>query len=1223
MKRTVEFIASKRKTFLLFFLMAFQGASAQTGTEFWFAAPEVSVGHAGDTPIVFRISTFDQAANVTIDQPARYLDTSFSIPPNTQETFDLSDSLDVVECKPSDSVLDYGLRIQSDVPITAYYEVNAEVSNNPEIFALKGKNALGTEFYTPFQDQWDNNTTSFSPPSYSEFIIVATEDNTQIFITPRNDVVGGHSANSTYSVTLDQGETYSAQDVDAVNTTNNLSGSAISSDKPIAVTVKDGSIYNNGCYDIIGDQNVPVNVAGKEYIVNKGEVNEEHFFVVATQNNTDVTIDDGTVTNVTLNEGDMHSHPVDSSLTYIQGEKPIYVMHTSGFGCELGAAILPPLNCAGSDQLSFTRSTDEFFGLNLLIRTGSEGDFELNGDPTLVNAGDFEPVPGTGGSWMGARLDFDTLEVPYGTASLIENNSDIFSMGLINGSATGGCRYGYFSEFAFETFVDAGPDEVVCANADISLSGSVSGGTTTGEWSTLGSGTFSDSSDLNATYSPSIGDTASGSVILVLTSTGTCAEVRDTVEYSFAPAPVVDAGPDQNVCANDPQVQMDGSVDHASGGQWSAGGSGFFQPSATDPNATFNPSNAQIDSGSVTITYTSVGNGDCNAVSDSMNVTIGPAPEVEAGFDQFVCTNSDTVDLDGSVTGGSTTGVWTSSGTGNFIPSPNDTDGAYLVSSADSAAGSVTLTLSSTNNGNCLQEEDSIEVTVVAAPTVDAGPDDTICANSTAALDGSVSGSSNTGQWSSSGTGSFSPSPNALQGNYDPSPADTSAGTITLTLTSTNNGSCLPVSDSMQLSFTSEPSVSAVGPDTACTSNLIPLSGSSSTGDLSWTSLGDGNFIPDDTVAAPDYEVGPTDTATGQVTIVLNSESNGECQPVYDTLDIALIPGPNADYNSSPLCAGEEVSFQDASTFFDSIVAHEWWFGDGDTSFAEDPVHSYSDSGDYELTQIVTGDNGCTDTLRETITLAEVQADYGFAEVCLGQTVSFQNGSQSNHGTVDSWEWDFGDGSSSSARNPENRYTEEGSYPVTLIAETDLGCADTVTKVVDIIPRPEAGFQTDPEPANSGESVNFIDLTDGEPVAWWWDFGEEGSMSNNRNPQHQFDEPGTYEVELIVQNDFGCRDTVSQEVEIFALPSVPSGFSPNGDGKNDELRVLGGPFEEVEFKIFNNWGEMIFRSQSQDNGWDGTKNGKDQPVGVYVYVVEVVTPDGRERRISGDVTLLR
>ena len=82
-------------------------------------------------------------------------------------------------------------------------------------------------------------------------------------------------------------------------------------------------------------------------------------------------------------------------------------------------------------------------------------------------------------------------------------------------------------------------------------------------------------------------------------------------------------------------------------------------------------------------------------------------------------------------------------------------------------------------------------------------------------------------------------------------------------------------------------------------------------------------------------------------------------------------------------------------------------------------------------------------------------------------------------------------------------------------------------------------------------------------------------------------------------------------------------FPPNGDGANNIFSVLGGPYKELDFKIYNNWGEVIFESDTQSKGWDGTKDGVEQPVGVYVYTVRAVTLDDEQHTIKGDVTLLR
>ena len=96
-------------------------------------------------------------------------------------------------------------------------------------------------------------------------------------------------------------------------------------------------------------------------------------------------------------------------------------------------------------------------------------------------------------------------------------------------------------------------------------------------------------------------------------------------------------------------------------------------------------------------------------------------------------------------------------------------------------------------------------------------------------------------------------------------------------------------------------------------------------------------------------------------------------------------------------------------------------------------------------------------------------------------------------------------------------------------------------------------------------------------------------------------------------------------------PKVPSGFTPgNGDAQNDLLWVFGGPFRELEFKIYNNWGELIFESTDVGDcsphtciGWDGTKAGVAQPMGVYIWTLKAVSVDDQPHEASGDVTLIR
>src|SRR6185436_20410621 len=135
-----------------------------------------------------------------------------------------------------------------------------------------------------------------------------------------------------------------------------------------------------------------------------------------------------------------------------------------------------------------------------------------------------------------------------------------------------------------------------------------------------------------------------------------------------------------------------------------------------------------------------------------MTTTITPAPTANAGTDQTVCANNANVSLSGSVVVASG-GAWTTSGTGTFSPNNTDLNATYIPSAADKAAGTRTLTLTTTCNGNCVAVNDAMVVTITTAPTVNAGSDQIVCANNAnVTLSGSVTIASG-GSWASSGSG--------------------------------------------------------------------------------------------------------------------------------------------------------------------------------------------------------------------------------------------------------------------------------------------------------------------------------------------------------------------------------------------------------------------------------------------------------------------------------------
>ncbi len=391
---------------------------------------------------------------MTIEQPANtsFTPLNYNFTANQTQTIDLTPYITSIETSAPDTIQNTGLHITSTADINVYYEVRSS-GNNTDIFALKSDNALGTAFYIPAQSFWENADNY--PQAFSMFLVVATEDNTLVTITPANTLVG-HTANQAFSITLNRGETYYARSASRL-ATGHLGGSEVTSDKPIAITIADDSNSNDtygGCRDLAGDQMVPVDRIGSEYIIVKGFLKkggndlDDKVYILAIEDNTQIYLNGNTNPDYTLNAGEQQEVSLGNTSLYITSSADVYVLHVTGFGCEVGLALLPSIYCTGSEKATITRSTSSDFYLLLLVPEGSEADFRTNGDDSTIKTSDFSQVSGAGGRWMMARLKIGTNKIGVGSATEITNLTSLFHVGVINGGSSSGCMYGYFSDYA-------------------------------------------------------------------------------------------------------------------------------------------------------------------------------------------------------------------------------------------------------------------------------------------------------------------------------------------------------------------------------------------------------------------------------------------------------------------------------------------------------------------------------------------------------------------------------------------------------------------------------------------------------------------------------------------------------------------------------------------------------------------------------------------------------
>ncbi len=460
---------------LLFAITAF----SQTDNKFWFVAPDITSGHdpnppyVGGEPIYLVLTSTGTPVEVRIHQPANTLFDTIFVPIAAGESkkIELTTQIDHIENFPSSNVNNKGLLIESKGgDITAYYEVGTV--NNPDLFALKGKNALGYEFIVPSQNIWENNTWWYDPAPYQSIHIVATVDNTVIQITPPQGAEG-HTADSTSEITLNKGQTYNLKATGSTGP-EHLAGTKIKvvSGEKIAVTLSDDSIHRESCTDLNGDQMIPIDLIGKEYLVIKGKVNTpndlpEMVFITAVEDSTDIYINGALKANI--NAFETFADTLITNTSYIEASKDIYVYHLAGFSCEMGGAVLPTIEgCTGSHSVSFTRSLPRPFYLNLMVRDGGQHEFTLHyEDGTSWHLPDtlFEQEPISG--WWTLKDAHELFAdgkgggIPTGETVTITNDT-LFHLGLVNGQHNRGCSYGYFSDFA----VDMGSVEIISKTYD-------------------------------------------------------------------------------------------------------------------------------------------------------------------------------------------------------------------------------------------------------------------------------------------------------------------------------------------------------------------------------------------------------------------------------------------------------------------------------------------------------------------------------------------------------------------------------------------------------------------------------------------------------------------------------------------------------------------------------------------------------------------------------------
>jgi PKD repeat protein len=343
------------------------------------------------------------------------------------------------------------------------------------------------------------------------------------------------------------------------------------------------------------------------------------------------------------------------------------------------------------------------------------------------------------------------------------------------------------------------------------------------------------------------------------------------------------------------------------------------------------------------------------------------------------------------------------------------------------------------------------------------------------------------------------------------------------------------------------------------------------------TSVGDYDFwiwdFGDGTIS---YETAPTHTYEEKGIYLVCLEivdwyGNFQCYDMYCVEINATGSSPcHAGFNFEPV-PPDALSIQFNNLSQGDLGFRFWDFGDGQTSYDNNPLHTYAQEGTYSAALIIVNNvSGCYDSIRQPVEVLQMpgcEALFAF-DYIMNDSMSVQF-TDLSLGINSAWLWDFGDGNTSTLQNPLHTYSSEEHFNVCLTVSSIWGpCQDTFcdTVVIDVSPVCQAHFEFEQNPDDVLE-FSFFDTSSGDIESWLWDFGD-GTTSDLQNPVHLYTYDGPFEVCLTVYDDWGpCEDTFCDSIFIDIPQLCIADFEIVNEGDNPFEYV----FTDVSAGSINAW----------------------------------------------------
>lgn len=570
-----------------------------------------------------------------------------------------------------------------------------------------------------------------------------------------------------------------------------------------------------------------------------------------------------------------------------------------------------------------------------------------------------------------------------------------------------------------------------------------------------------------------------------------------------------------------------------------------------------NPTHVYAASGTYTVTLTvTTANGCRSASPESVTITIAASPVADFTLPGNTCLPSaspafqnTTTISDGTI--GLVTYIW------NFGDGSGDINAPSVIPASPThvfpGTGPYTVKLTAISNNGCTHTVSKPYSAIFAQPVAVITPLSEVCVGSNVSFSSASStaaGSTVTGWTWNFGDGS------PVDNTQNPTHAYTTGSIKTVQLTVTSAAGCVSAIDTVFLTVNALPTANFSDTINCSTRSVgftdISVANAGTINQWNWNF---GGTEGTSTVQNPTHVF----TTEGSHTITLSVKTDKGCtsDPV-STQTIFINPRPVADFDlPGNVCLPAAAAlFNNTTTISgNTAMTYDWSFGDGGTSVAQSPTHSYTAVGPFTVTLTATSNNGCKHTTSKTYNkvfaqpVAVITAPTG---VCLGNAASFSSSSSTAPASsVTGWNWNFGDAplpGTSILQNPTYTYTGSGARTVTLRVTSAEGCVSRDTTITfNVNLSPVAGF-TYSAVRCEDSTITFNDASTPNGAAiteWNWNFGDGGTLTQTTlaPATHVFTNSQSYPVSLSVKNANGCVSAAAFSLPVIINPNPAADFN--------------------------------------------------------------------------------